>query len=148
MKYIANPLVRWILQSPFHSLLSGSTMLITVFGRKSGKPISLPVQYAQTGNLIFVIPGTPEKKTWWKNLRGGAAVSLTVRGQLHQARAEILDGAADCADILPGLALYFQRFPPAARMHQVNAGPDGKLNPADLQRAAETTILVRIELPA
>jgi deazaflavin-dependent oxidoreductase (nitroreductase family) len=146
MNYIANPLVRWLLKSPLHRLLSDATMLITVRGRKSGRAYCLPVQYVQTGDLIYVFPGAPEKKTWWRNLRGGAPVVLRLRGQDRRANAELLSGEADCTTIAEALHLYVQRFPPSAQIHQIRRMPDGQFNVADLHTAAAETILVRIKL--
>jgi len=74
MNHLVNPFVRFILRSPFHRLFSGSIMLITYQGRKSGKAYTLPVQYARTGNTLNIVPGAAETKTWWRNLRGGAPV--------------------------------------------------------------------------
>ncbi len=76
MNKIANPLMRLILRSPLHGILGLPLLLITYRGCKSGKEYSLPVQYAQDEHTIYIVPGTPEKKTWWRNLRGGAPVKL------------------------------------------------------------------------
>jgi hypothetical protein len=38
-----NTVVTGILNSPLHGLLSGSTMLVTCTGRKSGRAITVPV---------------------------------------------------------------------------------------------------------
>ncbi len=64
MNSFVNPLVGWLLRSPLHSMLSASLMLITVRGRKSGNSYTLPVQYAQTPEAIYVVPGDAEHKTW------------------------------------------------------------------------------------
>jgi hypothetical protein len=74
MNKFVNPLVRLILRSPLHGLMDGSLLLIIYRGRKSGKDYTLPVQYARDGSTIYIVPGMPEKKTWWRNLRGGAPV--------------------------------------------------------------------------
>jgi hypothetical protein len=74
MNHLVNPIVRLILRSPVHRLLSGSIALITYRGRKSGKTYTLQAQYVQADGLIYILPGAPEQKTWWRNLRGGAPV--------------------------------------------------------------------------
>ena len=84
-----NPIVRALLRSPLHRLLSSRVALITVTGRRSGRPITLPVGYTRRGDLVSVVVGWPERKTWWKNLRGGErGVALLIRG-------EELAGSAD-----------------------------------------------------
>ncbi len=150
MNFIANPFVRLILRSPFHRLMSAATLLITVRGRRTGRAYTLPVQYVQTGDFVYILPGAPERKTWWRNLRGGAPVQVLLRGQKWTAKADVLSGetaaGADCETIVKALELYFHRFPPAAKMHKVRPLPDGSFHPGDLQKAAAGTILVRVKL--
>jgi deazaflavin-dependent oxidoreductase (nitroreductase family) len=142
MNSFVNPLVRWLLRSPLHSMLSGSLMLITVHGRKSGKSYTLPVQYAQTPEAIYVIPGDAEHKTWWRNLRGGAPVTVLLRGKELSAQAEIMPSAETAIALQP----YLQRFPAAARMRNIRRMPDGTFNRADLQAVAPQVVMVRITL--
>ncbi len=148
MTHIFNPMVRLILRSPFHQLLSASLMLITVRGRKSGKEYVVPVQYVQTDNVVYVVPGTPERKTWWRNLRGGAAVSVRLRGRDLNAQAAVLAGEADRATIAEALLQYLQRFPVAARSYQVRRAQDGTFDAEDIQAAATRLIVVRLMLDA
>ena len=40
------------------------------------------MNYTQTGDSIVLIPQAPERKTWWRNLRGeGAPVRVRLRGE-------------------------------------------------------------------
>ncbi len=74
-----NPLVKWVLHSPLHPLMSKSVMLLSFTGRKSGKPYSTPINYVMDGSTITLI--TKRSRAWWKNLQGGAPVTVVVRGQ-------------------------------------------------------------------
>jgi deazaflavin-dependent oxidoreductase (nitroreductase family) len=144
MNHVLNPIVRLILRSPFHRLFSGSIVLITYQGRKSGKTYTLPVQYVQADKLIYILPGAPDQKTWWRNLRGGAPVRLRLDGQDLNARGEVLTGDTGRDEIRRALDAYLQRFPAAAPMHQVRRTPAGNFEAADLQAAARKTIVVRV----
>ncbi len=84
---LQNPLMKWLLRSPLHGLVSRMYPLITFTGRKSGAIYTTPVQYAQDGDTLYII--TSEGYTWWKNLRGGADVRIHLRGRTYPARAEI-----------------------------------------------------------
>jgi deazaflavin-dependent oxidoreductase (nitroreductase family) len=103
---IANPFLRWLLRSPLHALLSGALMLITVTGRKSGRAYTTPVQYKRDGDAVLVI--SAHDRTWWKNVRGGAPVTLHLRGRLQHGRAEAVEDSAAVAALArrmyPGLA--------------------------------------------
>jgi hypothetical protein len=84
----ANPLVRLVLSSPLHPLLSRSLALITVTGLKSGRTYTFPVGYKQEGDRVTIGVGWPERKRWWRNLRGGAPVRVRLRGNIRSAHAE------------------------------------------------------------
>jgi F420H(2)-dependent quinone reductase len=83
-----NPLVRLVLRSPFHSLLSGNLALITITGRKSGREHTFPVAYKQDGDNVTVTVGWPERKRWWRNLEEpGAPVQIRLRGTTQTGHA-------------------------------------------------------------
>ena len=76
-----NPLVRAVLRSPAHGLLSGHLALITVTGRRTGRRFTIPVGYHEDGDRVTIPVEWPEGKRWWRNLRGdGAPVELRIRG--------------------------------------------------------------------
>jgi deazaflavin-dependent oxidoreductase (nitroreductase family) len=146
MNKIANPFVRLILRSPLHGLMSKTLLLITYRGRKSGKAYTLPVEYTQSGNEIFIVPGTPDRKTWWRNLRGGAPVDIVLRGQRSHGKATALNSGTDCEAVARALGLYLQRLPAAASMHGLQPRTDGGFDPEELHKAALFTVMVRVEL--
>ena len=146
MNKIANPFVRWILRSPLHGMMSADVLLITCCGRKSGKEYTLPVQYAQNGRILIIIPGMPEKKTWWRNLRGGAIVGLVLAGKELSGRANVLEGEGNAEQIAQALELYLQRFASAASMHNVQHAADGSFDQADLRRLAFSSVVVLVEM--
>lgn len=106
-----NPIVRAILRSPAHRLLSGALLLITVTGRRTGREYSFPVMYAPDGDDLLIFVGMHEEKSWWRNLRGGADVVVRVRGEDQPRRAELLAGDRD--SLREPLAVYLRRFPRA-----------------------------------
>jgi hypothetical protein len=84
-----NPILTWLLRSPFHGMLSSSTMLITVTGCKSGKAIRTPVNYVDMGEELLTV--SFRRRTWWRNLRGGAPVTLWLRGRNVKAHSVIIE---------------------------------------------------------
>jgi len=85
MNRVVNPGLKLILRSPLHRLASGRFALITYTGRKSGRQYTIPTFYRDEGDEVKIAVGWPERKVWWRNLRGdGGPVTLVVRGQeLH-----------------------------------------------------------------
>jgi hypothetical protein len=77
-----NRVTRPLLRSPAHGVLSGKLLLLTFTGRKTGRRFSIPMNYTEQGDSILLVPQAPERKTWWRNLRGeGAAVRVRLRGE-------------------------------------------------------------------
>lgn len=75
-----NRLVRSLLSSPLHRLVSARLALITVTGRRSGNEHTFPVGYRQQGELLTIPVVWPQRKLWWRNLREGAQVRVRLRG--------------------------------------------------------------------
>jgi hypothetical protein len=124
--------------------VSGSLLLIIYRGRKSGKDYTLPVQYARDGTTIYIVPGMPEKKTWWRSMRGGAPVRLLLGGKALAGNAAVLEGGA--AGAVPALAAYLKRFPAAATTGSLRPDAAGTFNPQDLSRLAQSMVVVEIKL--
>jgi F420H(2)-dependent quinone reductase len=133
----ANDFVALALRSPLHAVL-GATMLITVTGRKTGKKITLPVNYNRVGNIVWVI--SSRDRTWWRNLVGGAEVGLRMKGQDVTAFGEaIVDEAAVAAQLIE----YARRLPGSARslgLRVENGVPNGE----DLARVSKERLFVRV----
>jgi hypothetical protein len=107
---VVNPLVRGLLRSPAHGMLSGRLALLTVTGRRSGRTFTFPVGYRRDGDRVTIGVASPERKRWWRNLRDAAPVEIWLagvrrdgtgraRGDEHTGvTVEIrLDGAPDAA---------------------------------------------------
>ncbi len=71
---MSNTFMLWLLSSPLHWIISGMTMVINFTGRKTGKSYRLPVDYRRVGDRLLTTSYKP--RTWWRNLRGGAEVTL------------------------------------------------------------------------
>lgn len=101
---IQNPVVKRLLKSPLHVIVSGTFMLITFTGRKSGTVYTTPVQYRRVEDTVYII--TSAGYTWWKNLRGGADVHLRIRGRAYAGHAQTCTDAEDVdaifAKVYPG----------------------------------------------
>src|SRR4051794_9581129 len=77
-----NPIMTALLRSPLHRLLSGTLMLLTYTGRKTGQSYTIPIGYFawHTDELmVFSSAG------WWTNMRDGKPVTLLVKGRQVEA---------------------------------------------------------------
>ncbi|MGZ4707863.1 MAG: nitroreductase/quinone reductase family protein [Acidimicrobiales bacterium] len=109
-----NGFVAAVLRSPLHRLLSGSTDLIRYEGRRSGREITTPTQYAQLGDDLVILVGHPERKSWWHNFETEHDIDVLVRRQWRTMAALAMSGADEPDAVTPLLDAYLDRFPNAA----------------------------------
>lgn len=137
---IYNPIMKSILRSPLHGLISKSTMLITFSGRKSGRKFTIPVGYIRDDNIIMVF--SLRYRTWWRNLRGGAPVTVRIKGQDLKAFGEAVE---DREAVASGLMVYLTN-PRFAKYFHVTLNLDGQPNPEEVARAAQNTVMTKVKL--
>jgi len=136
-----NELVKVILRSPLHGLLSKHRMLLTFTGRKSGKRYTVPLSYVQEGETIFCITG---HASWWRNLRGDVPVSVMLQGQAHTGMAQAIFD--ESAVIMQGLQKLLHAIPSDAKYHAVKLDCNGHPDAEDMAQAASSSILIHIQL--
>lgn len=98
-----------LLRSPFGRWVGRSLVLLRVTGRTTGTLFEFPVQYAATATGIVVVPGRPETKQWWRNLRDEHGVDVWRDHRWHRGRAVVLRPADLEYDT--ALAAYGERWP-------------------------------------
>ena len=91
-----NGLVPAILRSRAHRLLSGMAIELSYTGRRSGRRLSLPVQYVRDGERLIVAVQDSSTKTWWRNFETPREVDVRLRGRIRAGTA-IVVGRADPA---------------------------------------------------
>jgi deazaflavin-dependent oxidoreductase (nitroreductase family) len=122
-----NPIVIWLLRSPLHELMGNSTMLITFAGRKSGKTYTTPVNYVWDDHSLLVV--SPRDRLWWRNLRGGAPVTVYVRGQSMNGIGSAFEGEEALKE--GGLIIVLWKMPAYRRYWWVQLDENGQ--PGDPQ---------------
>jgi hypothetical protein len=83
---------------------------------------------------------TSEDTKWWRNLRGGAEVTLRIRGEDIRCRANILEN--DPATVKEALKHFLTIFPQDATYQDIRTNKDGSLAIADLETASRQAIFV------
>ena len=134
---IINPLMRLVLSSPLHVVVSRSLLLMRYRGRRSGIWRTTPLRYVQDGDVVRCF--SSRNTQWWRNLQGGAQVTLTVRGKSLDCEATVVTGQERARSLL---AAYLEQFPQDAAYHEVSLTPSGQLDPASLERAASNSVVV------
>ena len=139
---VINPVMRTLLRSPLHFVCSRSLMLITFTGRKSGRRYTTPVRYVRLDGIVRCF--TSSENLWWRNLRGGALVSLRIEGRERPYHARAIDD--DPPRIRAALQHYLALFPQDAAYHGIRLNPDKSLVAEDLERASRDAVVVEARL--
>jgi hypothetical protein len=108
---LANPVVRGVLDSPAHRILSGTLVVLAYRGHKSGREFRIPLRYTEEpDHRIVALAVQPERKLWWLSFADAAQATLLIRGESRPVTGRVVDGAERRA----ALDAYLTRYPRAA----------------------------------
>ncbi len=146
MAGFGNRMAMAVLRSPLHRVMSGSLMVMSYEGRRSGRRYELPLQYVGSGDELAVLAGKARDKTWWRNFTDAAQVDVVIRGSTVGGKAHVV---ADHAERTELLTRYLDRFPattPAGRPRFF--GSRWRPTPEEIAEAASSMVFVVVELEA
>ncbi|MDE0272834.1 MAG: nitroreductase/quinone reductase family protein [Gammaproteobacteria bacterium] len=135
---IINPTIGLLLRSPAHFLMSGSLLLITFTGVRTGRSYSTPLRYLRDGETIRCF--TSKDTRWWRNLRKGARVWLTLQGVGAPYQASII--VDEPGRVRQLLTDYLRQHPGDAAYHDVAVSKNGDLSDHDLDRAVSQAVVM------
>lgn len=139
---LMNPPMMALLRSRFHKMISGSIHIVTFTGRKTGKVYSTPVSYIQEGDRLTF--STNGENIWWRNLVGGAKVTLTLRGEELPATTEVVYGEGPETEA--ALTDFFTKMPRDAKYSGVKIEKDGTPNKDSIVKSAKKFVVVHSTL--
>ena len=133
---VLNKVPAGILRSPLHGLMSKKYLLLSFTGRKSGREYTTPVAYLSEGDAFLMTTDSP----WWKNLHGGAPVTMWVEGREYQGTADAITNHAEVTRVL---GEFLEAQPGYGKYVGLKSGPDGLMNPAEVEAVARERVVVR-----
>ena len=139
---VVNIVVRMLLKSPLHFLMSNSVLLISYVGRKSGAKYSTPVRYMRSGSRLRCL--TSDHVQWWRNVQATPGVSLLVQGTKSPYNATVLE--RDPTNTQKLLSEFLAEYPQDAAYQEIRLNSDGSLNCDDLVKASHKAVVVEFEL--
>jgi F420H(2)-dependent quinone reductase len=90
---LGNPLVRAILRSPAHGLLSGRLILLEYRGRRTGRTFAIPLRYADAGDAgIVALAVEPRRKQWWRSFVAPRPAVVVHRGTRQEVVGTVAEG--------------------------------------------------------
>ena len=138
---MSNWFMSWLLRSPFHGLISGSILLITYNGRRSGKQYSAPLNYVRDGNQLWVT--SVRRRTWWRNFREEWLIRVLLQGKEIAGRGEAITEQDALSDAFHD---FFRLSPSSARFFKVKLDDDGVPDQGDFERVVAERVLVKIKI--
>lgn len=144
---LLNPIVKRLLNSPLHGLMSGSVLVLYFTGRRSGIARSTPVRYLERGDELLLL--TDRSGGWWPNFKTPAAVTVQLRG--HRKSGEASVAIAPDGAVRQGIADMLKAYPADAAYLEIrkDAGADavdGRWERRSYETAIANTVAVRIDL--
>ncbi len=139
---VINPIVKRILCSPLHGLMSKNTLLLEFKGRKSGRTLSTPVSYHLESDRIHCF--TSKGYRWWRNLVDNPDVTIQLKGQARRGRARV--SVDDPDRIASALRAFLIAVPRDAPHAGVGLDQDGQPIARDVTESAKKMVYVCIEL--
>jgi hypothetical protein len=136
-----NPIMVWLLYSHLHWILSGITMVIQYTGRKSGKQYRLPTGYLRVGDTLLT--ASLKRRKWWRNLRGGAQVTLRLQGKDVIGYSTVVE---DEQGVVEGIRAFIEHDRRSARMFGLKPDVSGQVKTESLRQAASGRVIVRTML--
>ena len=141
---VANRTMALLLRSPLHGLASGSIMLMSFSGRRTGKRRATPVRYLRDGPGRVVCL-TSRRTAWWHNFRNAPAdVELRLAGRSVPATAQAV--VEDDARTEAVLRRMLAAFPSDAPYHGIAAKGGASPSAEQIRAAVATDVLVVFEL--
>lgn len=133
---IINPIMGVFLR---RGIASKTLMMLEFTGRKTGQRYNFPVGYMQTGQTVFVY----SPFSWWRNLQGGAPVTVVIKGQTQSGTADV---TTDTGEIAKGLDTYLRHNPGDAFFYKVKLDENRHPIAEHIAKAARDNVQIKIEL--
>lgn len=139
-----NPLIRALLGSPAHRLLSRDLLVLTYRGRRSGRPFALPLSYVTLGERVYLCT---RNSRWCGNFAVAAPVEVRLAGRRRAATAVVVPSRSP--EALDALRAFLTHNPRTGTLlYDVRSGDDGRPVESDLVREVTRSTVVALELSA
>lgn len=142
-KYLLNPVMRGLLRSPLHGVVSGNIAILHFKGRRSGRWLNTPLSYMRSDDTVRLL--TAPSTRWWLNLRDGPVdVEIEIRGTRLNGSATLYEG--DIAGAREGIRKFIAAVPRDAKVYSLELDSEKQVTEASLAARISDLVLVEIKL--
>ncbi|HEX8105160.1 MAG TPA: nitroreductase/quinone reductase family protein [Solirubrobacteraceae bacterium] len=93
LNHVVNPVVRALLRSPVHELMSDRVLLLTWTGRRTGRRHSAPLEYLADGERLTLV--SRRSRVWWRNFTAPRPVEVVLAGRRRAGTAAVVTLAVE-----------------------------------------------------
>lgn len=140
---LLNQVMKLLLHSPLHGLMSRTILVIHFTGRRSGERRSTPVRYLRQG-VRRLSCLTSRETGWWHNFREAASVQLRIEGRTVRAVAQALPNDDEAKE--QALRRMLERFPSDAAYHGIVVRRGRAPSEEQIREAVGRDVLVVFDL--
>jgi len=135
---LAESLQQAIKNSPLNDLLSHDTAVMIITDRKSGKVLTLRVDYFHDGAIIYLIGKKDDPR--WKNLDQGAPVIIRIKGNEYNGWAQVLEDRNVCLQALSKQPKTLMDF---NQKHKITSGDSRNVSNEDLVNFFQKYLVIK-----
>jgi|GEM_PF-991892 len=136
-----NGLIRAMLRSPLHGLLSRDLLVLEYTGAKTRQRRVLPLSYVEHRGRLYLCTRT---SVWWRNLRTEREVTVWLRGRRVAATARVVE--PESAEARDALRAFVTRNPRTGEILYEVKRVDGRPSEEDVVREAPSSVVVHLQL--
>jgi hypothetical protein len=137
-----NPIIKFLLLSPFHGFISKSILMLTYKGCRTAQEYSTPLSYVRDNDVYLLL--ALSRRMWWRNFRSSAPVTIRVKGRDLPGIAQVISQPPEA--VQAALNTYLKSQKDLARILKVRYDAEGEPDRQALEKAAENRVLVRIQV--
>lgn len=133
-----NPLVKLLMNSPLHWVLSSGLILIRFKGRKSGKEFVTPVGYQRFDDCLIILLSETHNRQWWRNYRQPWPMDVKYKGRWRSGEALWIEPGSE--EYVDRIERIFKRAPFIAKIMKIEGFDAAEgLRPEQLEILLENT---------
>jgi hypothetical protein len=145
-----NPVMRSLLRSPLHGVVSRNLGILRYRGRKSGRSFETPLSYVRDGDRVRFM--SSHNTRWWTNfVDGPTPVEVEVGREILSGTARLLDARASELHIAPlqeGVREFLTALPRDAVVYGIGLDSDRRPVEADIASRTDHVVLIEVQLAA
>lgn len=136
-----NPVIRAVLDSPLHGLLSKHVCVVEYAGRRSGRRFRTPLSYVHDGQRVLLL--SSRQTRWWKNfIDPDREVVIRIGDRSLTGTARLYQG--DSPELTHRVRVFLTQLPRDAMIYKIKLDSNKKPLDSDIAGCGDRVIAVEV----